>query len=110
MRYTEISAISVALATVAVLFSIAISQILLGVALAACLAAFARSDRPRFELPSWWIPLSLYMLWTVLAMLMSPPTARHLPQIKKMYVLAILPVGYAVLRPRISEWTARGLA
>jgi putative inorganic carbon (HCO3(-)) transporter len=104
MQWTRISAISLALASVAVLFSIAISQILLGVALAAWLLS-----RPRLTLPSWWIPLALYMLWTTLSLLFSPPMARHLPQIRKMYVFAILPVGYAVLRDnvKIGEWTAR---
>jgi len=98
-RLTQISALALAAAAVAVLFSIAISQILLGVALAAFLAAFRNKPRPRFELPAIWMPLALYMLWTVLSMLLAPPVMRHMPQIKKMFVLAVLPVGYLAFGP-----------
>jgi O-antigen ligase len=116
-RLTQISALALAAAAVAVLFSLAISQILLGVALAAYLAAFWNKPRPRFELPATWIPLALYMLWTILAMLFAPPVMRHMPQIKKMFVLAILPVGYLAFGPdgwfrhhrKLIQWTARAI-
>src|SRR5438093_894539 len=95
-RLIQIAAISLGLAMVSVLFSIAISQILLGVALAAYLVSFVVPPRTRFDLPPLWAPLALYMLWTVLSMLLAPPAARHLPQIRKMYVLAIIPVGFSM--------------
>jgi putative inorganic carbon (HCO3(-)) transporter len=116
-RLTQISALALAAAAVTVLFSIAISEILLGVALAAFLAAFRNKPRPRFELPAIWMPLALYMLWTVLSMLLAPPVMRHMPQIKKMFVLAILPVGYLAFGPdgwfrnhlKLIQWTARAI-
>jgi O-antigen ligase len=96
---------------------LAISQILLGIALAMYLAAFCNKPRPRFELPVIWIPLALYMLWTVLSMFLAPPAMRHMPQIKKMFVLAILPVGYLAFGPdgwlrnhrKLIQWTARAI-
>src|SRR5260370_29295817 len=104
----RIAAVSLALASVAVLFSIAISQILLGVALAAYLASFFISPRSCFEMPTSWMPLLGYLVWTILSTLLSPPVARHWPQIRKMYVLAILPIGYAVYQDsRIREWLPR---
>jgi O-antigen ligase len=88
-RFTRIAAIALAASAVSTLFSIAISQILLGVALAAVLAS-----RPRLSLPMWWRPLLLYMAWTVLSALLSPPVARHLPQILKLWLFAILLLEY----------------
>ncbi len=116
-RLTQISALALAAAAVVVLFSIAVCEILLGVALAAYLATFVSKPRPRFELPAIWIPLVLYMLWTVLAMLLAPPVMRHMPQIKKMFVLTILPVGYLAFGPdgwfrnrrKLIQWTARAI-
>ena len=46
------------------LFSIAISQILLGLALLAFMVA-----RPRAELPKWFIPLGLFVVWTLISYL-----------------------------------------
>lgn len=77
----------------AALFSIAISQILLGVALLAFLI-----DRPRLELPGWMIPLGLFIAWTVLAWFASGAEATGLPQIRKLYVLALLPLVYLSFR------------
>ncbi len=115
-RLTEVAAVSLAAGAAAVLFSIAGGEILLGIALACYLLAYGRAPRPRFEWPSIWIPLALYMVWTILSMLFSPPMAHHFPQIKKMYVLAILPVGYAALGPAwfrepraLARWTVRAV-
>jgi O-antigen ligase len=116
-RLTQISALALAASAVAVLFSIAICEILLGVALAAYFGAFLAKQKPRFELPAIWIPLALYMLWTVLSMVLAPPAMRHAPQIKKLFVLAILPVGYLAFGPdgwfrgrtKLIQWTARAM-
>jgi putative inorganic carbon (hco3(-)) transporter len=116
-KLTEIAALALAAAAVVVLFSLAISQILLGIALAACLASFRRRPRPKFEMPVIWIPLALYMLWTALSMFLAPPVMRHMPQIKKMFVLAILPVGYLAFGPggwfhnqvKLVWWTTRAI-
>jgi putative inorganic carbon (HCO3(-)) transporter len=88
-RFCKISALALAGAAVSTLFSIAISQILLGVALAAWLLS-----KPRLDLPAWWRPLLLYMAWTVLSALLSPPIARHNAQILKLWLFGILLLEY----------------
>lgn len=97
-RLTTICATATAGAAAASLASIAVSQILLGVALAAYIARFFLASepgaKPRFELPAWWMPLALYMLWTVASALLSPPVARHWPQILKLWLLGILLLEY----------------
>ncbi len=109
-RLTTASAIALALSAVCALFSIAIAQIFLGAAIFASGAAFLFA-RQRGKLPAWWIPLLLYMLWTMLSAALSPPVARHLSQIAKFWLFSILPVGYFVLHDeRIKLWTVRGLA
>jgi O-antigen ligase len=92
-RFSRIAAIALAGSAVATLFSIAISQILLGVALAAMLATMLAS-RPRLGLPKWWLPLVLYMAWTILSAVLSPPVARHNSQILKLWLFGILLLEY----------------
>src|SRR5258708_7974986 len=103
-----ISAVALALSCVADLFSIAICEILLGISLAAFLAALARREL-RFGMPTIWLPLVFYMLWTVLAMFFSPPVTRHLPQLYKMWLFTILPAGHSIPPGvQFTNWFGRG--
>jgi O-antigen ligase len=90
-----------AASSVAILFSIAASQILLGLAivmLAAC--------RQRLRLPPVWIPIAIFLAGTALAVVASGNPVAGLPQIKKFYVYLMLPVMYSAVR-EIGQ--ARGL-
>jgi O-antigen ligase len=78
----------------AVVFSIAVSQILLGAALAAAL-----TGRVRLRFP--WrvaLPLALFFFWTLLAAALSSDPAASLPQMKKLFVFAMLPLAYTLLK------------
>jgi putative inorganic carbon (HCO3(-)) transporter len=78
---------------VSILFSIAISQSLLALALAALLLSGERLRLPPIKLP-----LALFVLGTFLALAFSPHPAEGLPQIRKLYVLFELVVVYSCLR------------
>lgn len=92
-----------------VLMSIAASQILLGLALALMLASRLPIRAPRI-----WIPLALFLLWTLLSMAASPDPRAGWPQVKKIYVYSTLVVVYsAFLELRAARyltvaWTAIG--
>ncbi|HNY39500.1 MAG TPA: O-antigen ligase family protein [Bryobacteraceae bacterium] len=88
----------------AALFSIAVSQILLGVAIVAFLVV-----RPRLELPGWMIPLGLFVVWTLLGWLSGGAQGGGLPQIRKLYVLTLLPLVYLTLRG-VADFKALALA
>ncbi len=79
--------------TIAVFFSIAVSQILLGAALVALMLT-----RTRLRLPPVWIPLAAFIAGTVLSLAVSGHAAAGLPQIRKFYVLLTLPVMYSTVR------------
>jgi len=86
---------------VSILFSIAVSQILLGLALAALLLSGEKIDLPPIKLP-----LALFVLGTVLALAFSAHPAEGLPQIRKLYVLLELLVVYSSIRDlRLVRWT-----
>src|SRR5271157_2165253 len=78
---------------VSILLSIAISQILLALALAALLASGEKLRLPRIRLP-----LALFMLGTVIALAFSADPAAGLPQIRKFYVFLELLVVFSTLR------------
>lgn len=78
---------------VAILFSISASQILLGVALA---AMFLSGEKMR--IPRIWLPLSLFILGTIVSWLVNGQLAVGLPQIKKFYVFGELLVVFSLLR------------
>ena len=78
---------------VSILLSIALSQILLALALAALLASGEKLRLPRIKLP-----LALFMLGTVVALAFSPDPAAGLPQIRKFYVFLELLVVFSTLR------------
>lgn len=78
---------------VVILFSIAASQILLALALATLLLSGARMRLPRI-----WLPLSLFLLGTLASLAFSPSPAAGLPQLRKIFVFAMLLVVYSTLR------------
>jgi putative inorganic carbon (HCO3(-)) transporter len=77
---------------VAILFSIAISQILLALALAALLLSGGRLRLPRI-----WLPLSLFLLGTLISLAFSPNPAAGLPQVRKIFVFTTLLVVFSTL-------------
>ncbi|MBZ5595934.1 MAG: O-antigen ligase family protein [Acidobacteriia bacterium] len=96
---------------VSILFSIAISQILLGLAIAALLLSGAK-----LRLPPVWTPLGLFLLGTLISLLLADHPAAGLPQIRKFYVFCMLPVVFSTIRDQISIrrlflcWGATGAA
>ena len=80
-------------ALLSILFSIAVSQILLALALAALLL----SSHP-IRLPPIKLPLALFMAGTVISLLASGHIQQGMPQIRKFYVFFILLVVYSTFR------------
>lgn len=78
---------------VAVLFSIAVSQILLALALVALLLSEAKLRLPRI-----WLPLAIFLLWTLVSLAFSPDPASGLPQVRKIYVYSMLLVCFSLFR------------
>ncbi len=78
---------------VTILFSIAISQTLLALALAALLVSGEKLRLPPIKLP-----LGLFLLGTVISLAFSGEPAAGLPQIRKFYVFLELLVVYSSLR------------
>ena len=78
---------------VSILFSIAVSQILLALALAALLLSGAPLRLPRIKLP-----LALFMLGTLVSLAFSGDPAAGLPQVRKFYVFCELLVVFSALR------------
>ncbi len=87
-------------ALLSILFSIAVSQILLALALAALLLS---SDKLR--LPPIKLPLALFFAGTVISLAASGHISQGMPQIRKFYVFLILLVVYSTFR-KISEMRA----
>ena len=85
---------------VSILFSIAASQILLALALAALMVSGEKLRLPPIKLP-----LALFLAGTVLALAFSGHVTEGLPQIRKFYVFCELLVVYAALRDlRLIRW------
>jgi len=82
-----------ALSNVAVLFSIAASQILLGAGLAMLLVA-----RRRIEAPPAAVPLGCFVVWTVASLAAAPDPLLGLAQIKKFYIFLIVVAAYMAFR------------
>jgi putative inorganic carbon (hco3(-)) transporter len=78
---------------VAIILSIAASQIMLGLALAALLLSGGRMRLPRI-----WLPLSLFLLGTLISLALSPDPAAGLPQVRKFFVFTMLLVVFSTLR------------
>src|SRR5438270_3423060 len=96
-------------AAASILFSIALSQFLLGLAIVAVLAG-----GQKFRLPPIQLPLLVFFLLTLLAVLFSPNPLGGWPQIKKLYVFAMLPVVFTSftnskqIRQLVMAWSAIG--
>jgi len=85
---------------VAILFSIAASQILLALALVALLLSKAPLRLPRI-----WLPLALFLLLTLVSLAFSGDVVHGLPQVRKIYVYSMLLVIYSALRDmRMIRW------
>jgi putative inorganic carbon (HCO3(-)) transporter len=82
---------------VSILFSIAVSQTLLALAIAALLLSGARLRIPRV-----WLPLALFMAGTLIALVLADHPAVGVPQVRKFYVLLMLPLIYSTIRDRAS--------
>jgi O-antigen ligase len=78
---------------IAILLSIAVSQILMAVALGVLLLSGLRLRWPRIA-----IPLALFLGWTLLSMAFSPDPALGLPQVRKMFVFLMLLIVYSGIR------------
>lgn len=78
---------------VSILFSIAVSQSLLALALAALLLS-----GEKLRLPPIRLLLGLFLLGTVLALALSAHPSEGIPQVRKLYVLFELVVVYSCLR------------
>ena len=78
---------------VSVLVSIAASQLLLALALVALLVS-----RLRLRMPAVWVPLAVFVAGTLIAILASEDPGAGRPQIRKMFVLLMLPVVYSAVR------------
>ncbi|HWP84416.1 MAG TPA: hypothetical protein VNN17_04465, partial [Terriglobia bacterium] len=74
------------LSCIAVLLSIALSQILLGAALAGLLLSRRKLDFPA----RWLLPLLAFAGWTLLSLAFSSEPASGLPQIRKFFVFFLL--------------------
>ena len=95
---------------VSILFSIAISQILLALALAALLISGAPLRLPRI-----WIPLAIFIALSLLSLALSDQPSAGLPQVRKMYVFLELVVVYSAfnlawIRRLFWAWAAVGAA
>lgn len=83
-----------------ILFSIAASQILLGLALAVLLMSGAP-----LRLPPVWKPIALFIAGTLVSLAFSQNPGGGLPQIRKLFVFAILLVVASTLRD--PQWIRR---
>ena len=84
-------------AAASILFSIAVSQILLGISVLALLIS-----RRRLRFPPIVIPLALFFAATVIADLLSGDPLRGVPQIRKFFVFGIILVLFNTFR-RVSQ-------
>ncbi|HYM10609.1 MAG TPA: O-antigen ligase family protein, partial [Bryobacterales bacterium] len=101
-RFYQASVWAMLLSAAAVVLSIAVSQIFLGLALIALLASDAP---PRF--PPLKAPLAAFMALTIVSMLASGDPAAGLPQVRKFFVYSVLLVAFTVLREaRHARWLA----
>jgi putative inorganic carbon (hco3(-)) transporter len=85
---------------VSILFSIAASQILLGLAIAALLFSGAK-----LRIPPIWIPLGLFLAGTLISLGLADNPLAGLPQVRKIYVFLMLPVVFSTIRDRV--WVRR---
>ena len=80
-------------AAVTILFSIAISQVLLAIAIAVLLLSGLPLRWPRIA-----IPLGLFLAWTLLSLAFSPDPANGLTQVRKMIVFVTMLTVFSSVR------------
>jgi putative inorganic carbon (hco3(-)) transporter len=80
-------------AALAILLSIAVSQVFLGLALGVLLVSGLPLRWPRFS-----ILLGLFLAWTLVALAFSPDPAFGLPYVRKMLVYGMLLIIYSSIR------------
>jgi putative inorganic carbon (hco3(-)) transporter len=85
---------------VAILLSIAVSQILLGLGFVLILV----SGQTR-RLPAAWLPLALFLAGTLVSLAFSPDPAAGTPQLKKIFVFLMLLTVFCVVREML--WIRR---
>jgi putative inorganic carbon (hco3(-)) transporter len=85
---------------VAILFSIAASQILMALALVALLLS-----KTPLRLPRIWLPLGLFLLLTLVSIVFSGDAVQGLPQVRKIYVFSMLLLVFSLFRDmRVIRW------
>src|ERR1019366_6468907 len=96
-------------AAISILVSIAVSQILLALAVAFLLLSGLPLKWPRIALP-----IGLFLAWTLLSLAFSPDPGFGLPQVRKMFVFLMLLIIYSAVRTLaearwlILAWIAAG--
>jgi putative inorganic carbon (HCO3(-)) transporter len=91
-----------AASAVAILLSIAVSQILLALALVALLLSGLPLRWPRIS-----IPLAMFLCWTLVALAFSPDPGYGAPSVRKMVVYLMLLVVYSAFRTlHEAKWLA----
>ena len=92
--------------TVAILFSIAVSQILLGLGL-----IVLPLSRKKLRFPPIKLPLSIFFFLTIVAVLLSPDVRGGMPQLRKFFVFGIVLLLYNTIdsldqvRALVFAWT-----
>ena len=93
-----------------ILFSIAVSQILLGIGLLLLLV-----DRPLIDVPPIQMPVAFFVGWTIISDLLSGHPLAGMPQIRKFYVFGIVLLVSVALRTQVQlrallfAWTGIGV-
>jgi O-antigen ligase len=80
-------------AAIAILVSIAASQVLLALAIGVLLLSGLPLRWPRIA-----IPLALFLIWTLLSLAFSPDPAHGMPQVNKMFVFLTMLTVYSAVR------------
>jgi O-antigen ligase len=92
----QVALVGLALTVAAVEFSIAISEMFLGLALAGW-AVTLIIERRRPLAPSWMMPLLLYAVWTMVSAVLSPDPATSFADCKQLILLLLVPLTYDVV-------------
>jgi O-antigen ligase len=92
----QVALVGLTLTVAAVEFSIAISEMFLGLALVGWVVTLI-IERRRPNAPSWMLPLVFYAAWTIVSALLSPDPATSLADCKQLILLLLIPLTYDVV-------------
>jgi O-antigen ligase len=92
----QVALVGLALTVAAVQFSIAISEMFLGLALAGWVVTLI-IERRRPSAPAWMAPLLMYAAWTMASALFSPDPATSFADCKQLVLLLLVPLTYDVV-------------